>query len=427
MYNKSYFTVLSILLFISVVFIYDSGHTHSGRTDSRGGHYNRETGEYHYHGGAKPRSRVSPTPKALQISDDIEAIVISPTVTAGQVARRSELKLAAWNIRILSDNSRDDTELQKIAQTLIDYDFIAITELRDEKVLKRLQRILSESGAEYGYLMSEPVGREGSSHKERYAFLYYKGLVSIITDGKLYPDAMDGEDDFVRDPYWATFRAGKFDFSVIAVHIVWGDSVAKRRAEIMELAKVYSYVQKANGAEDDVLLVGDFNREPDDLLAYTPLLSLPSMTHLFQSPQKSHIGESSLYDNIFFQKVHVTEWVGKSGIDKFDETDFDNNDSAANLAVSDHRPVWAVFRIDESSGSSTPTPSPNVGGQEGIISVPKLPPVNETSQAVAVYRTKTGKKYHRGSCSYLRRSKILISLEEARLRYSPCSRCNPPR
>ena len=86
---------------------------------------------------------------------------------------------------------------------------------------------------------------------------------------------MDGEDDFVRDPYWATFRAGKFDFSVIAVHVVWGDSVAERRAEVMELAQVYSYVQKANGAEDDVLLVGDFNREPDDLMAWTPLMSLP--------------------------------------------------------------------------------------------------------------------------------------------------------
>jgi len=430
MHKKSNFAVLSVLLLISAVFVYDFGYTHPGRTDSRGGHYNRKTGEYHYHGGAKPRPRVSPTPKAPQISDDIEVIVTSQKVAqgvTGQVSRRSELRLAAWNIRILSDRSRNDTELHKIAQTLIDYDFIAISELRDEKVLKRVQRILSESGAEYGYLVSDPVGREGSPHKERYAFLYYKGLVSVVKDGELYPDAADGEDDFVRDPYWATFRAGKFDFSVIAVHVVWGDSVADRRSEVMELTEVYQYVQEANGVEDDVLLVGDFNLNPDDAMAYSNLMALPSMAQLFQLPQKSHIRDSSLYDNIFFQTDYVTEYLGRSGIDKFDETDFGNDDKAANLAVSDHRPVWAVFRIDESSSSSTPTPSLNVGGQEGIISVPKLPPVNETPQAVAVYRTKTGKKYHRGSCSYLRRSKILISLEEAKLRYSPCSRCNPPR
>lgn len=42
--------------------------------------------------------------------------------------------------------------------------------------------------------------------------------------------------------------------------------------------------------------------------------------------------------------------------------------------------------------------------------------------------TKIGKKYHRRSCSYLRRSKIPISLKEACERgYTPCSRCNPPR
>lgn len=418
---------MSILLLISALFVYDFGYAHPGKTDAKGGHYNRKTGEYHYHGGAKPRAPVN---KTLTASPNLGEVVTPPTVTpgiTGQVSRRSELKLAAWNIRIFSDNSRDDTELQKIAQTLIDYDFIAISELRDEKVLKRVQRILSESGAEYGYLMSDPVGRAGSPYRERYAFLYYKGLVSVVKDGELYPDAVDGEDDFVRDPYWATFRAGKFDFSVIAVHVVWGDTAAGRRAEIMELAEVYQYVQEANGAEDDVLLVGDFNREPDDTIAYGNLMALPSMIQLFQLPQKSHIRDSSLYDNIFFQSDHVTEYLGNSGIDKFDETDFGNDDRAANLAVSDHRPVWAVFRIDGLGAPSVPVTDSGVGVQEVITSVQKLPTAAETPQEGTVYVTKTGKKYHLGSCSSLRRSKIPMSLADAKRRYSPCSRCNPPR
>lgn len=429
MHRKLNFGMLSVLFLISAVFVYDFGYTHSGRTDSKGGHYNRKTGEYHYHGGAKPRPRVNPIPAAPRIPDNAEGVVTNPTVTQrgiGKVSRRSELKLAAWNIRILSDNSRDDAELHKIAQTLIDYDFIAISELRDEKVLKRLQRILSESGAEYGYLMSEPVGREGSPHKERYAFLYYKGMVSVVTDGKLYPDGADGEDNFVRDPYWATFRAGKFDFSVIAVHVVWGDAVVSRQAEVMELAEVYAYVQEANGAEDDVLLVGDFNREPDDVLAYSNLMTLPSMTHLFRLPDKSHIRDSSLYDNIFFQTDYVTEYLGRSGIDKFDETDFGNDDKAANLAVSDHRPVWAVFRIDGVGTPLMPVTRSGIGVQKVVTSIQELPTVDETPQEGTVYVTKTGKKYHRDGCSFLRRSKILISLADAKKRYSPCSRCNPP-
>lgn len=43
-----------------------------------------------------------------------------------------------------------------------------------------------------------------------------------------------------------------------------------------------------------------------------------------------------------------------------------------------------------------------------------------------VYRTKTGKKYHRGDCSSLSKSKIEIPLKEAREKYEPCKRCNPP-
>lgn len=36
--------------------------SHSGRTDSSGGHYNRKTGEYHYHSKPAPRpSRTSPS------------------------------------------------------------------------------------------------------------------------------------------------------------------------------------------------------------------------------------------------------------------------------------------------------------------------------------------------------------------------------
>jgi len=47
--------------------------------------------------------------------------------------------------------------------------------------------------------------------------------------------------------------------------------------------------------------------------------------------------------------------------------------------------------------------------------------------AQTVYITKTGKKYHRASCSYLKQSSIAISLQEAVARgYTPCSRCKPP-
>ena len=328
-----------ILRFLLVLNMLSSvAFAHPGRTDANGGHYNRETGEYHTH--VKEESQPAETDTDLEVSQN--------TITSDDEG--TELKLAAWNIRIMSNKSRTDAELEAIARTLVDYDFIAIVELRDEVVLKRTQEILLQMGKAYQYQLSPAVGR---GVKERCAFLYREDLVGVVEQGELYPDAADGIDDFSRDPYWATFRAGEFDFSVIVVHVVWGDTVGPRKAEVRALADVYRYVQEANGVEEDVLLVGDFNRNPNDAEGYGPIMAIPSMTRLFDLPQKSHIRDSSLYDNIFFQTDFVTEYLGISGIDKFDETDFGDDDKAANLAVSDHRPVWAVFgtNFEDDDGS----------------------------------------------------------------------------
>jgi DNA/RNA endonuclease G (NUC1) len=54
-----------------------------------------------------------------------------------------------------------------------------------------------------------------------------------------------------------------------------------------------------------------------------------------------------------------------------------------------------------------------------ILSAETLDPI--------VFVTKTGAKYYTATCSYLRSSKIPISLSDALARgYTPCSRCHPP-
>ena len=73
------------------------------------------------------------------------------------ISEQSDLRLAAWNIRIMSSKSRTDAELVEIARTLADYDFIAIVELRDEIVLKRTQKILSQMGETCDYQFSPVV------------------------------------------------------------------------------------------------------------------------------------------------------------------------------------------------------------------------------------------------------------------------------
>ena len=95
----------------------------------------------------------------------------------------------------------------------------------------------------------------------------------------------------------------------------------------------------------------------------------------------------------------------------------------SNLAVSDHRPVWAVFstKVDDDGNDEGGSASAVVRSSESSDTEPTA------SENVEVYVTRTGKKYHLGSCSSLRRGKIPISLAEAKQRYGACSRCNPPQ
>jgi micrococcal nuclease len=82
--------------------------------------------------------------------------------------------------------------------------------------------------------------------------------------------------------------------------------------------------------------------------------------------------------------------------------------------------LWAS---ETATTASKASPIPPV-----LPSAVKVEPKTESTEAdITVYVTRTGAKYHRGSCRYLSKSKIPISLEEAKTRYSPCSVCSPPQ
>jgi micrococcal nuclease len=62
---------------------------------------------------------------------------------------------------------------------------------------------------------------------------------------------------------------------------------------------------------------------------------------------------------------------------------------------------------------------------------PMTPPVKAAPKAISnatetVYVTRTGAKYHEGSCRHLAKSKIRMALKDAAASYGPCSVCSPP-
>ena len=70
----------------------------------------------------------------------------TPETTEVQ-ADSPSLRLASWNIRVFSDKSRTDEELEAICEVLGVNDFVAIVELRDQTVLDRTEQMLLEMDA----------------------------------------------------------------------------------------------------------------------------------------------------------------------------------------------------------------------------------------------------------------------------------------
>jgi endonuclease/exonuclease/phosphatase family metal-dependent hydrolase len=274
-----------------------------------------------------------------------------PLLTSNAWANQT-ITIATWNIRDLSTNSRSDFELLQISYILQNYDFIAIQEVNDEEAIHRLVYWLKVLDNSYGSLFSPPSGT--GSEKEHYTFLYRKKFIKWLGSSKL------AEGDFARPPFLASFKAGNFDFTVISIHVCFGCNglgEEGRRLEIQRLTSLYSNL--LNGQEKDILLMGDFNLEPNDG-AFLNLQTIDSTRPILtcdtneKCSQFSTTRETKLFDNMWFDRAHTNEYANEHGIFDFDEELFedpsgnssDYRERYARFAVSDHRPIWAIFRID---------------------------------------------------------------------------------
>ena len=129
--------------------------------------------------------------------------------------------------------------------------------MRDAEVMARLQVKL---GPDWDMSLSDFIGSD--HHKERYAFLWRKNVVSVLSPPALLNDV---QDSFVREPYIGYFKAGNFDFIIATIHVVWGASVLGRRDEVQKLENLLTAIEARAQTEKDLIIVGDFNLPPSGM------------------------------------------------------------------------------------------------------------------------------------------------------------------
>jgi len=265
---------------------------------------------------------------------------VDPSTSEVEATKRkkaSQLEVASWNIRNISENKTEE-KLKKILAIITCFDFLAIQEVRDLEIMEKIKALL---GIGWDMAISGQVG--SAHHKEHYAFLWRVDRVSVLTAPKVLDDSGDA---FVREPFIGYFKAGEFDFVLATIHVVWGDSIVGRREEIKKLDDLLKAIQNRAGAEKDIIVVGDFNMPPTDVS-----WKLDGLIPLINPPQKTLVGDTSLYDNIWISGAHTmnSEYKGVHGCVEFDKLQYEDTIAGRRAAISeisDHRPVWAQFGTD---------------------------------------------------------------------------------
>jgi len=195
--------------------------------------------------------------------------------------------------------------------------------------------LTARSGVTWDYRVTTAIGR--SSYKERYAVFFRPDRVQILSEYVWN----DTGDHFEREPQIVKLRHLQTgaDYSFINWHTVFGETAA-REAEIKRIATVFSSIQSGSSSDQDVILVGDHNRDATSPW-WTTLKSLSPVVDFKVNDYTSintSCGYASRYDHFWYQPSYVTEY-STSGRDYI-------ADVCVFRDLSDHAPIYLQLYSD---------------------------------------------------------------------------------
>ena len=311
--------------------------------------------------------------------------------------KSNKLILGSWNIANLGEQKRTLNDLKICAEIIKQFDLVAIQEVKNN--LTDFTKIMSLLGDNYASVFTDIAG-----NLERLAFVYnkkkvmsteLKGEVVVLkrekktltftTKKKIknkptkITKIKQRFEGFNRNPYIGSFSSGKFSFTLVNVHIYFGAPRGEKfRRRILEIYTLASWAHKRVTADDkavfdkDIILLGDMNvptRESDDKV-FKRLVKFGMKPTTHGSAVGTNLNGKKSYDQITFLPSETKRFTEDSDVFDFDKGLFtklwDKLDKQfENLSpkkkekeqlkkymeyvrfhISDHRPIWAVFKTD---------------------------------------------------------------------------------
>ncbi len=249
----------------------------------------------------------------------------------------SQVKIVSWNIENIG-KSKSDSTIIFIANTLKDYDVVAIQEVvvgyGGAQAIAKLADELNRKGAKWDYTISDPT--TSSAYKtERYAFLWKTSKVKKIGDAWL-EQKYNLEID--REPYYCTFQYDDKQFTLANFH-----AITKSKQPETEI-KYFKFLPEEY-PKLNLIFLGDFNC-PQSHTVFNPLRKigyLPIFVNQKTSLKKECKENDCLaseFDNIWYNTNKIEVLSSKVIL-------FYNLFSSLEEArkISDHIPIIMEFKI----------------------------------------------------------------------------------
>ncbi len=250
----------------------------------------------------------------------------------------AQIIICSWNLENFG-KSKNDSTINFIANTVKDYDVVAIQEVvagdGGAQAVARLSDALNRKGFKWDYTISEPT--LSSSYKtERYAFIWKTSRLTII--GKAWLEKKYNL-EIDREPFFATFKTNGKLFTIVTFH-----AITKTKQPETEI-KYFKFLP-AEYPNNNLIFCGDFNC-PQSHTVFNPLKSLgykPIFTNQKTSLKEKSNDDNCLaseFDNMFYNASAIS--FIKSGVILFYKS-FSSLKEAR--TVSDHIPIYFEFSLN---------------------------------------------------------------------------------
>lgn len=207
--------------------------------------------------------------RRLAAVSGLTRMLLALLLAGAALAQAPVVTLGTWNIENLGfrEPRRTDDDFTKIAQFITETgaDVLAVQEIGGPEPLGRL--IAKLPG--WRFVLGESGGFRGESGRISVGFLWNDARIELLAaeDLRGVPTSVDGVPIFHRQPVTACFRSrdGGLDFRAIVVHLKASRGTAnehKRKLEIAVLREILTHLGRADGEDQDIVVLGDFNHSP---------------------------------------------------------------------------------------------------------------------------------------------------------------------